>query len=171
MGNTKTNALVVELSIIVPPLPEGTPQPEELQPGPALVRVWEFVRTHIVAIPECLFPEIRTTTDPDPNMTRRRRGMRHALVIGPPPLVFPPTAAQEMPIQCQRPLVVVVSAICSSAVLIWLSRLIGPVNLPASILPTDLPVYLTRVVDVVNRHVGHVPGNVAARVFALWNLD
>ncbi|KDN41030.1 hypothetical protein RSAG8_07736, partial [Rhizoctonia solani AG-8 WAC10335] len=180
MGNTKPNTPVVGAPTYVnvkhvvhhsfaywlhstnPPPPAEFPPPEDLQPGPVLVRVCEFVRTHIAAIAEYLFPEIQVTTDPGPIMPRRGRGMQHTPIVGPPPLVFIPAAVQRIPGQCQRPLVLVVSAICSSAVIIWLSSLIGPVNLPTSILPADLPVYLTRVLDVANTHAGHVSGNVVA---------
>ncbi|CAE6479379.1 hypothetical protein ACGC1H_005378 [Rhizoctonia solani] len=161
MGNTKLSGPVVGLLIPTPPPPAEIPQPENLQLGPALVKICEFIHTHIAAIPEYLFPEIRVTTDPNPNMPRRGRGTQRALVLSPPPLAFGAAPVNEIPIHCQRPLVLAISAICSSAVLIWLSSLIGPVNLSTSILPGDLPVYLTHVLGVVNKHAGHVSRNVA----------
>ncbi|EUC54556.1 AMP-binding domain protein, putative [Rhizoctonia solani AG-3 Rhs1AP] len=162
MGNTKPSVPVVGLLIPTPPPPAEIPQPEDLQPGPALVPICEFVRTHIAAIPEYIFPEIQVAAYPNPNMPRRGRGAQRALVVGPPPLALHAAPVNEIPIHCQRPLVLAIWVICSSAVLIWLSSLIGPVNVSTSILPGDLPVYLTRVVDVVNKHGGHVSRNVAA---------
>ncbi|CAE7152308.1 unnamed protein product [Rhizoctonia solani] len=156
MGNSSGAVVGV---VTTQPFPVNIPPREDLEPGPILVQMGEWGRTHIAAIPEYLFPEIRETRNVGlDHVPRRGRGVQQNLVVGEPPFMFQGAAVPHMPSQCQRLLVLVIS----SAVLIWLSSVITPVNLPTSILPADLPVYLTRVVDIVNKRAGHVSGNVAA---------
>ncbi|CAE6416386.1 unnamed protein product, partial [Rhizoctonia solani] len=119
------------------------------------------VLNHITAVFKRLFPEIRVATHVGPHAPRPVRGRQWALFVVPAPLFLLPDDDQIMPNQCLRRLVLVMSVFWSSAVLLWLSSLIGPANLPWSAAPVDLTVHLSCVLDVVNQHAGHVSANVA----------
>ncbi|CAE6490000.1 unnamed protein product [Rhizoctonia solani] len=157
-------------NVLVARAPENAPPPE-VNPPPydryfVLMMMFMFnfglvVFNHITAVFKHLFPEIRVATHIGPNVPRPVRGRQRALFAVPPPVFLLPDDDQIVPNQCLRRLVFVISVFWSSAALLWLSSLIGPVNLPWSAANADLTVHLSCVLDVVNQHAGHVSGNVA----------
>ncbi|CAE6486967.1 unnamed protein product [Rhizoctonia solani] len=161
MYNIRRNAPVVQVLAHIPPF-APIPPPNDLHP--ALVVGHNFVllvRNHFAATIGHLFPETQVGhLNLNPDMPRRVRGVQRALFVGSAPLVIPPPAVQSMPSHCQRRLVLLISACCSSAAILWLSASIGCSGLSAVMVPVDLA--LPHVLDVVNESAGHVSRNVAA---------
>ncbi|KAJ1303561.1 hypothetical protein OPQ81_011745 [Rhizoctonia solani] len=145
------------MSQIADNAPHPIADPAPGAPHPILDILHQLIvlaRRH-AAILRYLFPEIFIIANRD--VLRPGRGVRQAQVMLAPPLVAHVEGVHIVPNQCLRGLVIFC---CSSALIIWLSILIGPANLPR--VPVDLSLDSPSVLDVVNESAGHLSGNVVA---------
>ncbi|EUC54557.1 transmembrane protein, putative [Rhizoctonia solani AG-3 Rhs1AP] len=153
MGKTKTSVPVfgVPENALLPILNP----PDDIHP--ALAKVHKLVEVLVATIVGYWFFKAIVTTYSNPNRPWRGRGAQQAVVKAPPP-VAPAENIRMIPNQFQRYFMFLISAWCSSMVVVWLTNLIGATRLPSAV---DLPLDLPRVLDIVNESTGHLTRNVA----------
>ncbi|CAE6479371.1 unnamed protein product [Rhizoctonia solani] len=154
MGNTKTSAPVFRAPENA--LPPIVNLPDDLHP--MLVKVCKLGGALVTTILGYWFFKAIVTAYSNPNRPWRGRGAQQALVEA-PPLVALAENVRMAPNPFQRYFMFLISAWCSSMVVVWLTNLIGAANLPSAV---DLPLDLPRVLDIVNESTGHLSRNVVA---------